>query len=204
MVNIKMVRKMRKYIILIAIATAIVSFLLGLYLYKLNQINEQIAFEAEYGKIQSENIINEAENIIKETSMAENKTSPNTKLIEKKYYIDCGHLIQEEQTMKENLINKEESEFQTEYMGWEIQKFTPNEVVVYKEIHDFCNQHYLLKELDGEIVVYRLDKYDNKKNIEKSTGIQTMYLSEIDIENLKKGIKVCGKKEMNKMLEDFE
>lgn len=83
MVNIKMVRKMRKYIILIAIATAIVSFLLGLYLYKLNQINEQIAFEAEYGKIQSENIINEAENIIKETSMAENKTSPNTKLIEK-------------------------------------------------------------------------------------------------------------------------
>ena len=80
MVNIKMVRKMRKYIILIAIATAIVSFLLGLYLYKLNQINEQIAFEAEYGKIQSENIINEAENIIKETSMAENKTSPNTKL----------------------------------------------------------------------------------------------------------------------------
>ena len=204
MVNIKMVRKMRKYIILIAIATAIVSFLLGLYLYKLNQINEQIAFEAEYGKIQSENIINEAENIIKETSLAENKTSPNTKLIEKKYYIDCGHLIQEEQTMKENLINKEESEFQTEYMGWEIQKFTPNEVVVYKEINDFCDQHYLLKEVDGEIVVYALDKYDNEKNIEKETGIQTRYLSEIDIENLKEGIKVCGKKEVNKMLEDFE
>ena len=204
MVNIKMVRKMRKYIILIAIATAIVSFLLGLYLYKLNQINEQIAFEAEYGKIQSENIINEAENIIKETSMAENKTSPNTKLIEKKYYIDCGHLIQEEQTMKENLINKEESEFQTEYMGWEIQKFTPNEVVVYKEINDFCDQHYLLKEVDGEIVVYALDKYDNEKNIEKETGIQTRQLSKIDIENLKEGIKVCGKKEVNKMLEDFE
>lgn len=204
MVNIKMVRKMRKYIILIAIATAIVSFLLGLYLYKLNQINEQIAFEAEYGRIQSENIINEAENIIKETSMAENKTSPNTKLIEKKYYIDCGHLIQEEQTMKENLINKEESEFQTEYMGWEIQKFTPNEVVVYKEINDFCDQHYLLKEVDGEIVVYALDKYDNEKNIEKETGIQTRYLSEIDIENLKEGIKVYGKKNLNSIIEDFE
>ena len=27
---------------------------------------------------------------------------------------------------------------------------------------------------------------------------------EIDIENLKEGIKVCGKKEVNKMLEDFE
>lgn len=195
---------MRKYIILMAIATAVVSFLLGLYLYKLNKINEQIAFEAEYGKIQSENIINEAENLIKETSTAQNKTTPNTRLIEKRYYIDCGHLVEEEKEIEENLINKEEEEFKNEYTGWEIQKFTPTEVVVYKEIHDFCNQHYLLKELDGEIVVYRLDKYDNKKNIEKSTGIQTMYLSEIDIENLKKGIKVCGKKEMNKMLEDFE
>lgn len=195
---------MRKYIILMAIATAVVSFLLGLYLYKLNKINEQIAFEAEYGKIQSENIINEAENLIKETSTAQNKTTPNTRLIEKRYYIDCGHLVEEEKEIEENLINKEEEELKNEYTGWEIQKFTPTEVVVYKEIHDFCNQHYLLKELDGEIVVYRLDKYDNKKNIEKSTGIQTMYLSEIDIENLKKGIKVCGKKEMNKMLEDFE
>ena len=195
---------MRKYIILMAIATAVVSFLLGLYLYKLNKINEQIAFEAEYGKIQSENIINEAENLIKETSTAQNKTTPNTRLIEKRYYIDCGHLVEEEKEIEENLINKEEEELKNEYTGWEIQKFTPIEVVVYKEIHDFCNQHYLLKELDGEIVVYRLDKYDNKKNIEKSTGIQTMYLSEIDIENLKEGIKVCGKKEMNKMLEDFE
>ena len=195
---------MRKYIILMAIATAVVSFLLGLYLYKLNKINEQIAFEAEYGKIQSENIINEAENLIKETSTAQNKTTPNTRLIEKRYYIDCGHLVEEKKEIEENLINKEEEELKNEYTGWEIQKFTPTEVVVYKEIHDFCNQHYLLKELDGEIVVYRLDKYDNEKNIEKSTGIQTMYLSEIDIENLKKGIKVCGKKEMNKMLEDFE
>lgn len=195
---------MRKYIILMAIATAVVSFLLGLYLYKLNKINEQIAFEAEYGKIQSENIINEAENLIKETSTAQNKTTPNTRLIEKRYYIDCGHLVEEEKEIEENLINKEEEELKNEYTGWEIQKFTPAEVVVYKEIHDFCNQHYLLKELDGEIVVYALDKYDNEKNIEKSTRIQTMYLSEIDIENLKKGIKVCGKKEMNKMLEDFE
>ena len=82
---------MRKYIILMAIATAVVSFLLGLYLYKLNKINEQIAFEAEYGKIQSENIINEAENLIKETSTAQNKTTPNTRLIEKRYYINSGH-----------------------------------------------------------------------------------------------------------------
>lgn len=195
---------MKKYIVFIVIASAIVSFLLGLYLHRLNKINEQIAFDAEYQKMQSEDIISEAENLIKETSRQENKTSPNTKLIQKIYYNDCGHLIVEEQKMKESLINKEESEFQAEYVGWEIQKFTPDEVVVYKEVYDFCDEHYLLKDVEGEIMVYGLDKYDNEKEVIKETGIQTKYLSEMDIENLKDGIKVYGDKELNQLLEDFE
>lgn len=195
---------MRKYIIFILIAALIISFILGLYLYKLNKLNEEIAFEAEYKKIETENIIKEAENILKETSSTENKISPNTMLIEKIYYNDCGHLVQSESKIKESLINKTESELQIEYIGWEIQKFTPNEVVVYKEVHDFCDEHFLLKEVEGEIVIFALDKYDNEKEIIRETGIQTKYLSEIDMENLKKGIKVYGNKQLNQVLEDFE
>lgn len=195
---------MKKYIVFILIIAAVVSFILGLYLYKLNKINEQIAFEAEYGKVQSDNIIKEAEKILKETSSIEDKTSPNTNIIEKVYYNDCKHLVQAEMKIKGDLINKNESEFQTQYVGWEIQKFTPSEVVVYKEVHDFCDEHFLLKDIEGEIIIYGLDKYDNEREIIRETGIETKYLSELDIENLKKGIKVCGSKELNQLLEDFE
>ena len=195
---------MKKYIIFILIVALAISFVLGLYLYKLNKINEEIAFEAEYQRIESQNVIKEAENILKETSSIDNKTSPNTKIIEKIYYNDCEHLVQTEKKITESLINKNESEFQIEYMGWEIQKFTPSEVVVYKEVNDFCNEHFLLKEVEGEIVIYSLDKYDNEKEIIRETGIQTKYLSELDIENLKKGIKVYGKKNLNSIIEDFE
>lgn len=193
---------MKKYIVLVLILALTVSFLLGIYLNKLKQVNEQIAFETEFDR--NENIINEAKDLLTETSSSEFKTTPNTKIIEKKYYNNCKHLVQEEQKIKEKLINKNESELQIEYVGWEIQKFTPNEIVVYKEINDFCDEHFLLKDVEGEIIVYKLDKYENIKETIIETGIQTKYLSEIDIKNLKNGIKVYGNKELKKSLEDFE
>ena len=193
---------MKKYIVLVLILALTVSFLLGIYLNKLKQINEQIAFETEFDR--NENIINEAKDLLTETSSSEFKTTPNTKIIEKKYYNNCKHLVQEEQKIKEKLINKNESELHIEYVGWEIQKFTPNEIVVYKEINDFCDEHFLLKDVEGEIIVYKLDKYGNIKETIIETGIQTKYLSEIDIKNLKNGIKVYGNKELKKSLEDFE
>lgn len=195
---------MRKYIIFILIIALAVSFMLGVYLHKLSKIEEEIAFEAEFTRLETSNIMKEADKILEATSSSENKTSPNTKIIEKIYYNDCGHLKQEEQEIKEELINKNEAEFQIEYIGWEIQKFTSAEVVVYKEVYDFCNEHYLLKDSEGEIVVYGLDKYNNEREVIKETGIQTKYLSEVDIENLKNGIKVYSIKELNQLLEDFE
>ncbi len=195
---------MKKYIIFILIATLIISFILGLYAYKLKKINEEIAFDVEYRKEQTNNIITQAEDILKETSTNKNTTSPNTRLIEKIYYKDCGHLKQTEKKMGENLVNKTEEEFRVEYTGWEIQSFTTNEVIVYKEVQDFCDQHFLLKNVNGEINVYKLDKNDKEKELVEKTKIQTKYLSELDIENLEKGIKVYGNKELNQLLEDFE
>ena len=199
-----MVIKMRKYIIFILIIGLVASIILGFYLHKLNKIDEQIAFEAEYRRLKTENIIKDAENILEETSTSEQKTSPNTQIIEKTYYTDCEHLKQEKEEIQEKLINKTKSEIQIEYIGWEIQKFTSNEVVVYKEVHDFCNEHYILKDVEGEIVIYALDKYDKEREIIKETGIQTMYLPETDIEDLKEGVKVYSNKELNQLLEDFE
>jgi len=199
-----MVIRMRKYIIFILLIGLVASIILGFYIHKLNRIDEQIAFEAEYTKTKAENVIKDAENILKETSSSEEKTSPNTKLIEKVYYTDCDHLVQTEKEMGEKLINKTEAEFQIEYIGWEIQKFTQGEVVVYKEKSDFCNEHYILKDVGGEIIVYALDKYDRERETIKETGIQTKYLPEADIENLKNGMKVYGNKNLNQLLEDFE
>ena len=40
--------------------------------------------------------------------------------------------MQEEKAIEDKLINKTKADIQIEYIGWETQKFTSNEVVVYK------------------------------------------------------------------------
>lgn len=203
MVKILLVIILKKYIILVVLAI-ILSFFLGVYLYKLDKINEELAFDVEYTESKGENALRNAEMILQTTNSTEDKINPNTKLIEKVYYNDCNHIIQNEKEITEKLINKTKEELQAEYIAWEIQKFTNKEVVVYKEVYDFCDEHYLIKDKDGYIYVYKIDKYGKEKAIVQSTDIQTKYLSEVDLAELKKGIIVYSKTDVNKKIEDFE
>ena len=194
---------MKKYIVLVVLAIAL-SFFLGTYLYKLDKINEELAFEVEYTTNKAENAINQAEEILQRTSSSEDKINPDTKIIEKVYYNDCNHIVQTEKQAPEEMVNETKDLFQAEYIGWEIQKFTNTEVVVYKEIYDFCDEYYCIKDNNGTITVYKLDKYGKEKELIEETDIQTQYLAEEDIENLEEGIIVYNKSEVSKKLEDFE
>lgn len=194
---------MKKYIVLVILAI-VLSFFLGTYLYKLDKINEELAFEVEYTTNKAENAINQAEEILQRTSSSEDKINPDTKIIEKVYYNDCNHIVQTEKQAPEEMVNETKDLFQAEYIGWEIQKFTNTEVVVYKEIYDFCDEHYCIKDNKGTITVYKLDKYGKEKELIEETDIQTQYLAEEDIEKLEEGIIVYNKSEVSKKLEDFE
>jgi len=195
---------MRKYAVIPAIIIGgIASFLIGYYLFKIGNIEN----EQQQNLLLAENYdiyTNNAEYISVKANNSEQKITPNTTIIKKVYYIDCEHIKQESEEVNEKLINMNESQFQAEYIGWEIQKFTNNEIIVYKEINDFCDEHYVLKDTEGKITIFLLDKYGNEKEIIRETEIETKYLPELDIENLKEGIKVYGNEELNKLLEDYE
>jgi len=195
-------KNMRKYAIIpVIIIGAISSFFIGFYLFKISNVEKE---QSQAMLLDESNTINNEGYISIKVNTSEDKITPNTTIIKKVYYIDCEHIKQKEEKASENLINMTKSEFQTQYIGWEIQRFTNSEVVIYKEVHDYCGEHYLIKEENGKIVVYKIDKYD--KEIEKieETEIETNYLTEADLEKIKEGIKVYSKKEVSKFLEDFE
>ena len=75
--------------------------------------------------------------------------------------------------------------------------------MLYKEVNEFCNEHYLLKEDNGYISIYKLDENSNETFLE-TTDISTNYLTEEDLKKIQEGIKIYTKKELNKTLEDFE
>jgi len=200
--------KMRKYTIIAIITVGIIlGFLTGLYLYKINQIDyterEIIAeiIEDECTAI-AEISDGELSNLI-ETSKTEEKTSPNCIITLKVYYEVCDHLIETKKNIEEAEVNITEKELKEKFSDWEIQKFTANEIVLYKEVNEFCNEHFLLKEEDGYIAIYKLDRDDNSEFFQ-TTEISTQYLAEEDLEQIKSGIKVYTEKELNKTLEDFE
>ena len=199
---------MKKYTIIAIIATGVIlGFLTGLYLYKIKSIdstNKETTAEAtdnDYTAIAQ--LRDEEFSDLLEVNSKKEKTSPNCKITLKVYYKVCEHLIETIKNIENTEVNLTEEELKQKFKEWEIQKFTPNNIVLYKEINDFCNEHFLLKEEEGYIAIYKVDK-DNKIEFFQTTEISTDYLAEEDLSKIKNGIKVYTQKELNKTLEDFE
>lgn len=199
---------MKKYTIITIITIGIIlGFLTGIYVYRINKINnEQKEYIAEkiedectsIGELDSEEIEK-----LMATNNNEEKTSPNCVITLKVYHESCGHLIENRQSIEEADVNMTEDELKQRFSDWEVQKFTPTEIVLYKEVDEFCDEHYLLKEENGYITIYKLDENENAEFF-NTTEISTEYLAEEDLEQIRNGIKVYTDKELNKTLEDFE
>lgn len=147
----------------------------------------------EYQEVQEEVVANSQEE----------KISPNCLLILKKYYDECNHTINEYVDVPQDLVNGTEEDLKKEYPYWQIEKYSSNEIILYKEFNSNCGQHFVLKEDDGKITVYKINE-NNEEEIYEKTEISVEYLSETDKGKISEGIKVNGIEELNQLLEDFE
>lgn len=196
---------MKKYTITAFILMGLsFGFITGIYIYKIKEIdNKKIAMQDEPVEDECTYITEIGIDDFISASSKEEKTSPNCMIILKIYYQKCGHLIETKEKIKDANVNLTEKELKERFPEWEIQRFTETEIILYKEIDDYCNEHYVLKEKDGNIAIYRLDE-NNKEELQDITDIPTKYLEDEDLERIKEGIFINTKKELNKTLEDFE
>ena len=77
------------------------------------------------------------------------------------------------------------------------------EVVLYKNVNGKCGEHYTVKDENGKVVVYNTNE-KGEEVLYEETSISTEYLTENDVENIKKGIEIYGKQNLNSFIEDFE
>ena len=147
----------------------------------------------EYQEVQEEVVANSQEE----------KISPNCLLILKKYYDECNHTINEYVDVPQDLVNGTEEDLKKEYPYWQVEKYSSNEIILYKEFNSNCGQHFVLKEDEGKITVYKINE-NNEEEIYEKTEISVEYLSETDKGKISEGIKVNGIEELNQLLEDFE
>ena len=90
-----------------------------------------------------------------------------------------------------------------QYPDWTVKEFSGEEVVLYRLANGLCDEHFVINDEDGIVVVYRLDEDYNKSLYEK-TNIYTEYLPAEDINRLKEGIYVYTISDLNSKLENFE
>ena len=196
------------WIIILSVAIIIVGIGLGLIIYNNSRNNKQSSIVENEINIVSEKVTDECTEEYQnkeeiETNSQEEKISPNCLLILKKYFEECNHTIKEYVDIPQELVNGTEEDLKKEYPYWQVEKYSSNEIILYKEFNSNCGQHFVLKEGNGKITVYKVNE-NNEEEVYEKTEISIEYLSETDKIKIGEGIKVNGIEELNQLLEDFE
>ena len=149
----------------------------------------------------TENTINKV-NTLETNSSEEEKISPNCEMIKKIYYKECEHTTTSYNNVEEKFVNMTKNELEEELPDWKIEGFSENRIVLYQEKDGECNEHYIVRDKDGQVVIYQKTE-DGEKEIEV-TDISTEYLPETDKIQMENGIEVNGKQALNQLIEDYE
>ena len=200
----------KMWIIGLIIAIIIIGIILGIFIYNNNaNNNKQNSIVENEINIVSEKVTDECteeyQNSEKEieTDSQEEKISPNGLLTLKKYYEECNHTINEYVDIPQDLVNGTEEDLKKEYPYWQVEKYSSNDIILYKEFNSNCGQHFVLREDNGKITVYKINE-NNEEEVYENTEISVEYLSETDKIKISEGIRVNGIEELNQLLEDFE
>ena len=191
-------------IVLISIFTIALIILTSAVVYqnikydKLAKEEEKVTDECIYENNEIENDIDEIK-----VSETETKVSPNSELVIKKYYKECGHTTEEKRDVANDMVNKTQEEIEKLYPDYKVESFFNNKIVLIKEEEGQCDEHYIVRDENSNIMIYKILS-DGKEEIYQNTGISTEYLPETDKISLRDGIKVFGRENLNSIIEDFE
>lgn len=195
---------MKKWILYIIISILLIisisSIMLLIIAYKDTKGSKMESID-RFAEMENNSIKEDAQIIT--TSYSNTKISPDAILSFNTYYKGCGHTVKEEKKAEEDIINKTEQDIIEKYIEWDIKKFSTDNVVLYKEVEGSCDNDYIIKEKDGNIVIFKLDNKD-REILYDVTSIEVQYLPETDLKQLKDGIKVNGLEKVNQIIEDFE
>ena len=202
----------KSWIIILVVAIIIIGIISGLAIYNKNEKSQNNIIENEINKI-SEKVTDEYTEEYEElerqakldieTNSSEEKISPNCLITLKRYYNECQHTINEYIDVPQNLVNGTQEDLEKEYPNWEIQKYSSNEIILYREFDSNCGQHFILRNDNGKITIYKINE-EMQEEVYEKTEISVEYLTETDKVEIQNGIRVNGVEELNQLLEDFE
>lgn len=191
-------RKFYSVVYFAAVMIAILGFAFG-YLYTTGKVRNDKASEiGSYEAVKTgQDEMQNVQNISNQKPISDNAV-----FIRKTKYTICGHTITESGPVTKDISSMTEVQFRTAYSDWNIEKFSPDEIVISRELNEKCPEHYIVKEREGKVAVYYQNPVDGV-SLKELTNIQTMNLPNEDQKRLKEGIEVNSNQALAELLENF-
>ena len=149
------------------------------------------------------NTINSDNQYVIETNVKEVRISPNAFITFKETYEGCGHTKVDFVEVPEDFVNLSKEELKDKYSDWNIEKFTDTDIILSKDFEGSCDEHFIVKDVDGIVTAFKI-KEDGTEEEYEITDIATEYLTDTDKIEMKNGIRVNGKQNLNQLIEDYE
>lgn len=128
------------------------------------------------------------------------RLTPQTIFIFKTYYTKCGHEKTEKKLSNNTFSGYTKKQLANEIKNWEIESFTPEEVVLKRQVENVCDEHYYIGIEDGYVALFQ-GKPDLPSKIIEKTDIIVDVLRKEDRAILEKGLVINNKSEFLKIKE---
>lgn len=166
--------------------------------------SSQDLYQSNSNQVSNSNYLKDNQ-IIAEVVSTELKVKPNMEFGIKEYYDECGHFNFQYLELPKELVNMTRQEIEDHYNGtYEVEEFNEKSLILSREINGMCDNHYVIKLNENDIVaIYKINT-DTSYSLYETTEIKKDFLPATDIENLEEGIVVYGIRKVNSILEDYE
>lgn len=193
-------------LILVSIIIIIVSIITAVVIYN-GEDEEQAKVSIKNIEENTTNTLNNTinsdnQNVI-ETNVKEVRISPNAFITFKETYEGCGHTKVDFVEVPEDFVNLSKEELKDKYSDWNIEKFTDTDIILSKDFKGSCDEHFIVKDVNGIVTAFKI-KEDGTEEEYEITDIATEYLTDTDKIEMKNGIRVNGKQNLNQLIEDYE
>ncbi len=121
-----------------------------------------------------------------------------------RFYLSCGHTLDEEHPIESCYIGKTEEELHTLFPKWQVKRFVPEQVVLRMEISGYCPDHYIIREEDGYLIIFRADKDTGIPLVVEALEISLDQLSTELQKQIREGIVVDNMEAVEQLLENWE
>lgn len=138
-----------------------------------------------------------------ETEEAIKEISPSTEIIFNRSYKLCGDIISERRKPHKEEIGTKEEAIDSLFSDWTIEKFTEKQLVLSKQIDNYCPNHYILKEQGGLVAIYAPLEEEGLEII-KHTSVKVRSLPPNLQQEVEKGMVVGSLEEIEYIIESWQ